>query len=118
MVKITTFDDAISPVEQAKPELRDGWYETQNYLVAINYSIEKLNELPISMCLLKGAHQILLTGVRGEHKAPGEIRKTQNWIGGSSLKDAFLFRLNQICCLIYYRILKSFCIMTICKFLK
>ena len=85
----TTFDDAISPVEQIKPELRDDWHETQNYLAAINYSIERLNELPISMRLLKEAHQILLTGVRGEHKAPGEIRKTQNWIGGSSLKDAF-----------------------------
>ena len=85
----TTFDDAISPIEQVKPELRDDWHETQNYLTAINYSIEKLNELPISMRLLKEAHQILLTGVRGEHKAPGEIRKTQNWIGGSSLKDAF-----------------------------
>ena len=85
----TTFDDAISPVEQVKPELRDDWHETQNYLAAINYSIERLNELPISMRLLKEAHQILLTGVRGEHKAPGEIRKTQNWIGGSSLKDAF-----------------------------
>ena len=85
----TTFDDAISPIEQVKPELRDDWHETQNYLAAINYSIERLNELPISMRLLKEAHQILLTGVRGEHKAPGEIRKTQNWIGGSSLKDAF-----------------------------
>ena len=85
----TTFDDAISPVEQVKPELRDDWHETQNYLAVINYSIERLNELPISMRLLKEAHQILLTGVRGEHKAPGEIRKTQNWIGGSSLKDAF-----------------------------
>ena len=85
----TTFDDAISPVEQIKPELRDDWHETQNYLAAINYSTERLNELPISMRLLKEAHQILLTGVRGERKAPGEIRKTQNWIGGSSLKDAF-----------------------------
>ena len=85
----TTFDDAISPIEQVKPEFRDDWHEVQNYLTAINYSIEKLNELPISIRLVKEAHQILLSGVRGEHKAPGEVRKTQNWIGGSSLKDAF-----------------------------
>ena len=85
----TTFDDAISPIEQVKPEFRDDWHEVQNYLTAINYSVEKLNELPISIRLIKEAHQILLSGVRGEHKAPGEVRKTQNWIGGSSLKDAF-----------------------------
>ena len=83
----TTFDDAISPIEQVKPEFRDDWHEVQNYLTAINYSIEKLNELPISIRLIKEAHQILLSGVRGEHKAPGEVRKTQNWIGGSSFKD-------------------------------
>ena len=85
----TTFDDAISPVEQIKPEFRDDWHEVQNYIQAINYSIERLNELPISMRLIKEAHKILLQGVRGEHKTPGEIRKTQNWIGGSSLQDAF-----------------------------
>ena len=85
----TTFEDAISPVEQVKPELRDDWHEVQNYIQAINYSVAKLNELPISMRLLKEAHKILLQGVRGEHKTPGEIRKTQNWIGGSSLQDAF-----------------------------
>lgn len=85
----TTFDDAVSPAEQIKPEFRDDWNEVQNYIEAINYSIEKLKELPVSLRLLKQVHKILLQGVRGEHKAPGEIRKTQNWIGGSSLKDAF-----------------------------
>ena len=85
----TTFDDAISPVEQIKPEYRDDWHEVQNYIEAINYSIERLSELPLSMRLLKESHEVLLKGVRGEHKDPGEIRKTQNWIGGSSLKDAF-----------------------------
>lgn len=85
----TTFEDAISPVEQVKPELRDDWHEVQNYIQAINYSVEMLNELPLSMRLLKEAHKILLQGVRGAHKTPGEIRKTQNWIGGSSLQDAF-----------------------------
>ena len=85
----TTFDDAIAPIEQIKPEFRDDWHEVQNYLNAINYSIEKLDELPVSLRLIKEAHKILLQGVRGEHKTPGEVRKTQNWIGGSSLKDAF-----------------------------
>ena len=85
----TTFEDAITPVEQVKPELRDDWQEVQNYIQAINYSIEMLNKLPLSMRLLKEAHKILLQGVRGEHKTPGEFRKTQNWIGGSSLQDAF-----------------------------
>lgn len=85
----TTFDDAISPVEQIQPEYRDDWHEVQNYIEAINYSVGRLSELPLSMRLLKESHEILLKGVRGEYKAPGEIRKTQNWIGGSSLKDAF-----------------------------
>ena len=85
----TTFEDAITPLEQIKPELRDDWHEVQNYIQAIKYSIDRLKELPISMRLIKETHQILLQGVRGEHKMPGEIRKTQNWIGGSSLKDAF-----------------------------
>ena len=85
----TTFEDAITPVEQIRPELRDDWHEVQNYIQAINYSINRLKVLPISIRLIREAHKILLQGVRGEHKTPGEIRKTQNWIGGSSLNDAF-----------------------------
>jgi len=89
----TTFDDAISPIEQVKPELRDDWNEVQNYIEAINYSVTKLSELPVSLRLIKEAHKILLQGVRGEHKTPGEIRISQNWIGGSSLKDTFFIPL-------------------------
>ncbi|MFI3301119.1 MAG: Fic family protein [Candidatus Gastranaerophilales bacterium] len=85
----TTFDDAISPVEQIKPEACDDWHEVQNYIKALNSSIESLDVLPISLRLLKQAHRTLLQGVRGKHKMPGEVRTSQNWIGGSSLKDAF-----------------------------
>jgi Fic family protein len=85
----TTFDEAVSPEENIVPERRDDWQEVQNYILALNTSIKNLEELPLSIRLLKDSHQILLSGVRGQNKCPGEIRKTQNWIGGSSLQDAY-----------------------------
>jgi len=72
------------------PEERDDWSEVQNYINAVNYAIQALEELPLSNRLLRQTHEILLTGVRGEHKQPGEFRVSQNWIGVSLKNAAFI----------------------------
>lgn len=64
--------------------------EVLNYVHALEYGLERLNTLPVSLRLLREVHERLMTGVRGGQATPGEFRRSQNWIGppGSTLSDA------------------------------
>lgn len=84
----TGIDEALMSEEQILPEKRDDWREVRNYIDAVNSAIAELEHLPLSNRLLKQTHEVLMRGVRGEHKPPGEFRTSQNWIGGSGLTDA------------------------------
>ena len=83
----TNVEDAFKNSDDIAPEKRDDWAEVQNYIQALNHAVARLDTLPLSNRLLKEAHAILLQGVRGEAKHPGEFRTSQNWIG-ISLKNA------------------------------
>jgi len=64
--------------------------EVYNYVRALEYGLDRLQSLPLSLRLIREIHARLMEGVRGEHGTPGEFRRSQNWIGppGCSLQDA------------------------------
>ena len=64
--------------------------EVVNYVAAMNYGLDRLRELPLSIRLIKEIHERLLQGVRGARLTPGELRRSQNWIGpgGCTLNEA------------------------------
>lgn len=84
----TKMDEAIMGAKDISPEQKDDWQEVQNYIEAMNHSIKSLEQLPLSSRLIRDAHRILLKGVRGKNKLPGEFRSSQNWIGGATINDA------------------------------
>ncbi len=80
----TTVEEDLLDVTDINPEKRDDWEEVQNYVKATNYGVERIrNGFPVCTRLIREIHGILMQGVRGEYKTPGEFRISQNWIGGS-----------------------------------
>jgi len=84
----TNVEEVFFKKEEVSEEKRDDWEEVQNYINAMNEAVKLLHTLPFSSRLIKQTHKILLQGVRGKQKLPGEYRSSQNWIGGASINDA------------------------------
>lgn len=84
----TQMEEALMDEANIPPGKRDDWEEVQNYINAMNMAIDELDRLPISTRLIQKTHKVLMQGVRGERKQPGEFRNSQNWIGGATLEDA------------------------------
>ena len=84
---VLAFEADLSPKEDVN-EIK----EVVNYVKAINYGIDRLrkNDFPMSLRLIKEIHNILLEGVRGTSRRPGEFRRSQNWIGtpGGTINEA------------------------------
>lgn len=83
-----TFSDLIKAEAGMADEVPNDVREIENYLKATSYGFERLETLPLSLRLIREIHAILMEGVRGENKSPGEFRKSQNWIGGYSINTA------------------------------
>jgi len=84
----TSIEEALLDQEDVPSGKRDDWEEVQNYIEAMNRAVAALDALPFSSRLIRETHRVLMQGVRGGHKQPGEFRTSQNWIGGATIKDA------------------------------
>ncbi len=84
----TNIEEVLMDQKDVSSNRQEDWREVHNYIDAMNYAIVRLEELPFSGKLIREVHALLLKGVRGKDKKPGEFRISQNWIGGTSLNDA------------------------------
>jgi Fic family protein len=83
-----TLEDVLDPLIEENTNRPVG--EVVNYIKATEFAVNRLKELPLCNRLIKEAHAVLMSGVRGQEKNPGEFRHSQNWIGpaGSTLQNA------------------------------
>lgn len=83
-----TLEDVLDPELDTAANLDAG--EVVNYVRAAQFALERMQQLPLCNRLLRETHAVLMEGMRGEEKNPGEFRRSQNWIGpaGCGLKDA------------------------------
>ncbi len=83
-----TLDDVLDPMLDINANRNVA--DVINYIKATEFAIKRLNELPLCNRLFREIHAVLMEGVRGQEKNPGEFRRSQNWIGavGSTLKNA------------------------------
>lgn len=83
-----TLDDILNPLmeENANRNVSD----VVNYIKATEFALNRLHSLPLCNRLIKETHAVLMEGVRGQEKSPGEFRYSQNWIGGqgSTIRNA------------------------------
>lgn len=84
-----TFSDVLKAESKIQDhEIHKDVDEILNYIEAMNCGLKRLKTFPLSLRLIREIHKILLQGVRGEMKTPGEFRRSQNWIGGTTLQTA------------------------------
>ena len=83
-----TLEDVLDPL--IEKNANQNVVDVVNYIKATEFALERMNTLPLCNRLIKETHEVLMSGVRGQEKNPGEFRTSQNWIGaaGSSLKNA------------------------------
>lgn len=83
-----TLEDLLDP--EINTNLNTDVSDVINYIKAVNYALKRLDTLPLCNRLLRETHKVLMSGVRGQDKNPGEFRRSQNWIGAQNctLKDA------------------------------
>jgi Fic family protein len=79
--EVIRFEEGDEPSKRKDKRFQDT-AEVVDYVRALNYGMQRLAELPLSLRLIREIHAELMRGVRGASKAPGEFRVTQNWIGG------------------------------------
>ena len=69
-------------------DVRDSVREVNNYVRALNFGVQQLDAIPFSLRLVRELHRVLMTGVRGQNRSPGEFRQIQNYVGATGTNES------------------------------